>query len=172
MIETAPRGPLSTAPETGWVSPWDMSRRLRLEVSRRMPPEVRDAVDRDLPPLLTLLPGWVTDLLVTWDGEDNENALRVHAAVEYRRATIYVCAGWLGEVPAERRRIMLHELAHLPTVALADFARRLVDGLENPERKADLTETLRLLLEGATCDIAEMMLVAAAQGDTITARGV
>lgn len=122
-------------------------------------PEVRAAIDPHLAKWAFLIPGWCHDLCVRWDDEDPDSAVRIKARHEYREADMYVCAVFLSD-PAERERIVVHELAHLSLAPLTAVVGALRDALvaKAPDVEVWADEVLRQGEEATTCDIAELVM--------------
>lgn len=128
-----------------------------LEWLQKMPAEVRASAEPLIRKRLWRLPSWCHELSVRWDDDDAGTGARVTVDVEYRRAQIVVCPGFLTETKAERDRIIAHEMTHIPTLALGNLFDEAMALLPKEQRhvKAMLLERWRLAMEGATCDLTE-----------------
>jgi hypothetical protein len=128
-----------------------------------MPAEVRASVRPLLVEYLWMLPTWTQRLYVRYsdvhnDGADGGGVVRamVKAVPEYRYAELTVYAAWLHDSPVDRRRTIVHEMAHTPHALLGLEAERSIDTLlpadDAPKFREYAQENVRKAVEAATED--------------------
>lgn len=130
-----------------------------------MPEEVRSTIEAFVMANLDILPAWTTQLHVYWERE--LSMAEVKPRPDYRRASMAVGAGWLEASDSYRRRVIVHELAHVQLAPLHIFAAHLCDlaGKDNPALDAEIREQLRVALEQTTSDVEDLLLRLIDRGD-------
>ena len=124
----------------------------------RLPQETRAAFEVHFLPLMRMLPAWVTDVRIDYDGDDMTSGLYVGAQYEYRRGTIFVCAPFLHLGTETRRRAVLHEIVHFGLDPVDNLLLALIERLdEDGDLHAWAREQRRVALESSTCDLTESM---------------
>lgn len=132
---------------------------------REVPPEVRAAAEPLIADSAGRAPAWCYRLVVCFDGGHETRAAEILAEPHRRRATLTLFAGWLGEDPESRARLVRHEFAHLLTWPLIDVCEAALADMEaskEPKLKAlarryreewehaveAVTEDVRVALDG------------------------
>jgi hypothetical protein len=120
----------------------------------RVPSEVRSALDPLIQKHLHLMPGWVTEICVTFD-PSSDNCMEMGTEPEYRRAHLTVTGYWLRADVHERDSTVRHEFCHTILHPLTDWTKDLIERLAGEdERLSDwLRSEWQYRLEGATCDL-------------------
>lgn len=134
----------------------------RLAIDPLVPPEVAAAALPLLEAHRALIPAWVTELYVVYDGAGPEGASGGHPIAtmamnpEYRQATLTLCGLWLLRNTRERTEVVRHELLHLALEPMNRLYRAAVAAAPEPARDV-LTEQWRVVWEGAVSDLTEML---------------
>jgi hypothetical protein len=117
------------------------------------------------------VPGWVADLHVMWDENDNESRATMTTQQEYRQATLTLAAAFLSDPVEKRAQVMRHEIMHLPTQPLVDVLASLLDACGVDDKlKAWAMEQIRKAQEGAVCDLEIMLRTAVPPAATTAIR--
>lgn len=133
---------------------------LRIAYDADLPAEVRQAVEPYITAHAHRLPGWVYELRVGFDDNNQDANAWNRTNPEYRWARINVCAGFLTESAEDRNEIVLHELVHIPVQALVNAAWRLCEEVkeQSPAAERLAREAVRVAMEGAVTDVTCMLL--------------
>lgn len=127
-----------------------------INYDRKVPEELRQALDPLLARWAALIPTWCHDLRICYDDTGNEAAaMGTHAKPHYRFAQIFVYPIWLTAEPVLREEYLVHELLHLSTWQMSEFARELLDGFVPQESVvlAHLEEEAAKYREAAVQDL-------------------
>lgn len=124
-----------------------------------IPPEVRAAAEPTLDEWKTRLPGWISDLTVSFDQKDGVNC-SINVQYEYRRAYLYLHGAWLEQSTDMRREDILHELIHLFLEPMQGSISSLTEHLlkDNPTFLGWVEEEIERGLEASTCDLTNLLL--------------
>ncbi|HET8777970.1 MAG TPA: hypothetical protein VFN76_09955 [Candidatus Limnocylindria bacterium] len=135
----------SAAPQLYWQEP--------------MPTEVRLAIEPHLHRFLYLLPGWCYELRIGWDEADANGILKTNIIPEYRGGRLTVCPGFFRRSEEQRQDDVVHEMVHFSIEPLRDVACGFVDEIEKakPGFKDMGVEAVRKAVEGAVCDVTELV---------------
>ena len=104
------------------------------------PPEVLPAVEEALADLHWLVPAWCGEVCVTWYPTISDRAADMESDYTYRRARMRICAQFMDQDKAERVNVLRHELLHISTNVIVDYAtdaikRLLPDENDKPHYK-------------------------------------
>jgi hypothetical protein len=133
----------------------------RLAIDPLVPPEIAAAAVPVIAAHRYLIPGWVHELYVVYDGaaaaEPGGHPIATMAlSPEYRQATLTLCGLWLLRNQRERTDVVRHELLHLALEPMNRLAGRAIDAAPEAVRQV-LIEQWRLVLEGAVSDLTEAL---------------
>jgi hypothetical protein len=108
------------------------------------PEEVLPVVRAAMQEAAFLIPAWCHDVVVTWHSAVGDRGADIEADVSYRRARLRICPQFIDQTAEERVSELRHELIHISTSPIVDYAmsaiRRLVP---RDEREDALFKTLR-----------------------------
>lgn len=133
---------------------------LRLAWDEDCPAEVRASMEPHIERYRDLLPGWLAELRLGFDDNDQAGIAYTRCNPEYRWARIMTCGTWLKENNADRDEVLLHEMVHIPLQPLVVVFEDLLATLDDTPApiKAWARDQLRRALEGACTDVTEMLM--------------
>ena len=119
------------------------------------PDDVKDIVDELLTPYARLLPGWCRILYVRFEANDSDSVATVKVCYDNRWASIRISPDWLEELPADRQRVILHEIAHIHVQPMRTvFVDLCEKGFEDQGFKDFAWERFKEAWEGSVEDLA------------------
>jgi hypothetical protein len=123
------------------------------------PAEARAAVSAHMDDLAWMIPPWCRRIDVSWVADTGKQSAAVTVNYEYRFAEMEVCPLWLSQTEDVRRGAVIHELIHLHTNQLYNYAERTIKVLacEDEKIKVHLLDELGRHCEGATQDLADVV---------------
>jgi hypothetical protein len=97
----------------------------RVEYKPHWPDAIRPVVEEALARGLALgiLPHWLEDLWVYWDGDEKDCPIHVDVDPCYLNAKLIVCTGFVETDPETRLVMLVHEFFHVHTAPLVLAAR-------------------------------------------------
>lgn len=95
---------------------------------RNTPPEVRQALEPMLKRWGALLPSWVQDVRVAYDGT-RDATMSVTTNYRNRWILLLVTGNWMAEAQGERENALRHELAHVLLEPFDSVVERVLDTL-------------------------------------------
>jgi len=135
-----------------------------VEYEKNMPDEMKAEVSKVLDPMLFLIPGWLQRLRIEWCCDANDEdfqggaSMWVSVSYEYRLATLVVTPLLLEDDAKGRQCQVIHELLHVSTCILADYARdeiqRLLPEDDDPKYHGAIMAELTSRHEAMTQDLA------------------
>ncbi len=121
------------------------------------PEEVLPVVRKALSDCVWLVPAWCHDVCVTWNPMVNDRAADMESEFQYRRARLRICAQFLDQTEEERLNVLRHELIHISTSPMVDYAveafKKLLDGDEEKPLFKILRDGLSERHEGCVEDL-------------------
>lgn len=122
-----------------------------------VPAEIRAVAEPVVTRHLDLLPGWVLELVVQYDGTAERAQCTTYA--EYRRAYLQLHGGYVANELRHRERTIVHELLHPVVEPTRSPLKHLLQltGL-SPTEKEIVREHMRQANEGAVCDLTALVL--------------
>jgi hypothetical protein len=135
------------------------------------PDFIKPELLRFLDPLNHLVPDWCSHVWVSWRANDSDNdstVADITAFYDYRWARMTVYASWLDQTEEFKREGLTHELMHLFTAPLADYARDMIKVLI-PDNEAEkfskaTLEQIRERGESVTQDLTRLILGQSVRG--------
>ena len=119
------------------------------------PNDVRTIVEPHLSLYAPLVPGWCRILYVRFEAGDGETSATIVTSIEGRWATMRVQAAWMDEIPDDRARAIMHEIAHLYVEPMRTVFTDLVNkGIEGDRFKGFAWERWKEAWEGTVEDLA------------------
>ena len=85
-----------------------------------VPDEIQETVSPLLEEYWHLLPGWVNELVIGYNGDEAENVASTSGMYDYRFGRIDFTQAWLEVSEKARREIVVHEFVHLMLVPYQD----------------------------------------------------
>jgi hypothetical protein len=137
---------------------------VRVDYNRNVAPELRAALAPVLARWEWLLPGWVHQVCVSYDGTAKDEQMATQVEPEYRRVALIVGPHWLGISRSDRESCVRHEYLHATVNPLVNVGDDAVKCAKGPKRAA-LSEELRRAVEGAVCDLEALVLRAMERGE-------
>lgn len=124
-----------------------------------------EAILGELQPLIEqydfLIPSWCNVVRVLWCPKMDKFYATMDAEISYRRATLSVSPSLMDHDDAARQKTIRHELIHISTVPLVEFAERAIKTLTAGDDKRDIRKALNRELkhyhEGMTEDLAHCL---------------
>ncbi len=121
------------------------------------PPEIISAVQSALEPCTWLRPAWCHDVCVTWNPRISDCTASMESDFRYRRACLRICAQFMDQTEAERINVLRHELLHISTSPIVDYAtetfKRLLQEDEQKQFLKSIKDTLDERHEGCVEDL-------------------
>ena len=119
------------------------------------PDDVRAIVEPALTPFLHLVPGWCRSLYVRFQAGEANDSAGISMDYEYRHAVLFVRPGWLEEMPEDRDKALIHEIAHLHVQPMRTVFVDLCDkGIQDQAFRDFAWERFKEAWEGAVEDLA------------------
>jgi hypothetical protein len=128
----------------------------KIIVDAKMPRWAADMISAQLAPWVHLLPTWCETLLVFYDDEPGNSAvITTHVHEEYRWAKMVFYPGYFSSRPEYQVEAVKHDLLHIATAIVADFARDAIKRLakDNPLLSEVLLDMLGQRVEAMTQDL-------------------
>ena len=108
-----------------------------------------------------LVPGWCECVSVFWNPERVDETQLISGETtgyyDYRRASINICSGFLGETDSDREDTIRHELAHVLLSPIENFVGKAVQNIKNKELKSFVSEQFSVVLESVVQDVASAL---------------
>ena len=133
------------------------------EYKTDIPAEVLPAIKAALEPLAWLIPPWCQGCYVRYTDDVRDESLKAGAAIEavcdytYRRFSLTFFPGFISEPVEARPAMCLHDMLHVMTGILADYAvqeiERLLPAEEAPKYRAAVIQELSVRHEAMTQDL-------------------
>lgn len=118
-------------------------------------------IEKHLKPFLWLVPGYLQDLKIDVRTSENEGLLASMTVSEsYREATLTVRPLWFTTSDSCKTDTLIHELLHLHTNPLYDFAKNAIRKYsknENEEQREIVFDEMECYLERATQDLTRVI---------------
>ena len=77
------------------------------------PVDVKKTVGACLKPYVNLLPGWCRILYLRFESNNDDSTATIRVCYDNRWASVRISPDWLEELPDDRSRVLLHEIAHI-----------------------------------------------------------
>ena len=117
------------------------------------PADVKKSVGFCLKPYVHLLPGWCRVLYLRFESNPEQSTATIRMCYENRWATMRISPDWLEELPEDRTRVLLHEIAHIHIQPMRTVFVDAIAGMD--EQFRDFAwERFKEAWEGATEDLA------------------
>lgn len=134
----------------------------RIEWNADVPDLVRKAVEPLLGRYLGLIPPWCVVRVVRGIPEEGDGTpAEIHVSQEYRAARLVIYPAFLECDPEYRETCIVHELLHIPTMAMKtafhDLKAALNLEVEHPALSRWADEIMRQANEAATTDLTEAL---------------
>lgn len=108
-----------------------------------------------------LVPSWCNRVRVLWCPKMNKAYATMNSELKYRRATLNIspCLSDLGD--EERQKIIRHEIIHISTIPLVEFAEKTIKNLagDRDDIRKVLNRELEQYHEGMTEDLAHCLRI-------------
>ncbi len=120
-----------------------------------MPPEIRRAVLPLLRKHRAIVPAWCRQITVTYAQNGDDGAIATcQPSVRYRHAFVNIAPPFLSETPANRERVVVHELVHITLAPLADYAAQIIARVGEAALREHMEAELAERDESVTQDLA------------------
>lgn len=121
------------------------------------PDEVLPAIREAVAQCAWIVPAWCHEVCVTWHPMITDRAADMESDFRYRRARLRICAQFMDQTGEERVNVIRHELLHISTSPIVDFAaetfKRLLHDDEQKQFLKSIQDTLVERHEGCVEDL-------------------
>jgi hypothetical protein len=135
---------------------------MHVTYNKNIRPDHKHKISQYLTKWEWMIPSWVQNVHCNlWDAEVDGERIAIKVNYDYRAICLDFSSGWLQEEDAAQESQVVHEIVHMYTAILADFARDRINTLcptsEAEKFNAVLQEELRIRHESVTCDLTDVI---------------
>lgn len=146
----------------------------KFKYDKNIPAEILPSIQKNLAALECLVPPWCQKVYVDYstdsgrEGLDSVNVAASSINYPYRIASLVFFPGYLGDDEVERIDTCIHEMIHVSTLMVMDYAAEQFEKVvEDEKHRATIMDGLTERNEAMVCDLTHILQKRLGVGQTV-----